>query len=121
MDLLIKNRIITELIVSSMPIVFNIGKILDKLLEESFTENCFLYKIKTKTHHVIFFMEENGSGSSNFLIIKPRNILKFLKPWSILEKKDMPEILADEIFDLSCDVNRRKTLIQKVLKLRAFW
>lgn len=121
MDILIKNIIITELIISSLPVIFNISQIIDKLMEKSFTENCFIYKIKTKTHHVIFFTEESGLGSYNFLIIKPRNILKFLKPWSILEKKDMPEILAEEIFDLSCAVKRRKYCIEKVLLLRAFW
>lgn len=118
MNLIIKNYILTELIVSSIPVVFNLSQIIDKLLETSFTKNMFADRIKTKTHHVVIFSEENGMSSSNFLIIKSRGILK---PWKIMDKNDMPEVLANEIFDLSCAVKRRKVLVEKILSLRAFW
>lgn len=118
MNLIIKNYILTELIVSSIPVVFNLSQIIDKLFETNLTKNMFADRIKTKTHHVVIFMEEIGYGSSNFIIIKLKG---FFKPWLIIDKQDMPGVLANEIFDLSCAVKRRKVLIEKVIGLRAFF
>ena len=75
-----------------------------------------LQKIKTKTHHIRVFFDNQHTAP--LIIIKPRGLLKLWRPMS---KQDMPEFVADQVFDPDCSAEKRKRLLGKIVGLKAFW
>lgn len=73
-------------------------------------------KIKTKTHHIRVFHDDQHTEP--LVIVKPRG---FLKMWQAMERMDMPEFVAEEVFDPDCSREKRKHLLGKAISLKAFW
>lgn len=73
-------------------------------------------KIKTKTHHIRVFFDDQHTEP--MVIVRPRG---FLKMWQAMERADMPEFVAEEVFDPDCSREKRKHLLGKAISLKAFW
>lgn len=66
-----------------------------------------LQKIKTKTHHIRVFFDNQHTAP--LIIIKPRGLLKLWRP------------MSKQVFDPDCSAEKRKRLLGKIVGLKAFW
>ena len=78
-------------------------------------ENFGYYRVKTPTH--VARIVDDAMGEP-LLLVRKRG---FLKQWHNIGPKHIPTFLAEEIFDASCTAKRRAQLLNKIIKLRAFW
>lgn len=76
----------------------------------------YLFNVKTPTHRVKVFLDFRAGG--HLMLFRQRG---FLKQWENADKDEIPSFLAEEIFSVDCPKERREKLVDKVLKLRAFW
>lgn len=113
--LTLKELVVKDFAVTVLGVLYTVIKVIDKITKEE-TKDIRFYKVKTKNHHVRLLVD-NPLGDP-CILIKPRGLFK---EWGIMEKKDVPNCLVENIFDESCSKEKRRRLISKMMGLKAFW
>lgn len=113
--LVLKELVVKDFAVTAMGVLYTVIKIIDKITKEK-TEEIGFYKVKTKRHHVRLLIDNTFDDPC--ILVKPRG---FFKEWSIMDKKDVPKCLVEDIFEESCSKEKRKRLVNKMMGLKAFW
>lgn len=111
----IKELLIKDGAVIVLGVLYHVIKFIDKL-DKSTTTDIRFFKVKTKRYHVRLLMD--GTYDSPCILARKRG---FLKDWSLIEKKDIPECLVQDIFEPTCSNEKRKRLVNKMMELKAFW
>lgn len=111
----LKELVIRDFAVTAMGVLYAVIKVIDKVTKEK-TEDVRFYKLKTKNHHVRLIVD--NSFDDPCILVKPKG---FFKEWTLMEKKDVPSCLVEDIFNDSCSKEKRKRLINKMMGLKAFW
>lgn len=111
----IKDLLIKEGAIMALGVLYALIKILDKF-ERAETTDIRLFKVKTKNYHVRLIVD--NSFDSPAVLARKKG---FLKEWSLIEKKDIPACLVQDIFETSCSKEKRKKLVGKMMELKAFW
>jgi hypothetical protein len=106
----IKERIIREFAIVALDVVYIAAK---RFAKEELKHD-FLYSFRTPTHRVRVL----AVPGDPYLIVRPKG---FGKLWKAIEKKDIPAVMAEEVFAETCTPERRKQLVKKITGLRAFW
>jgi hypothetical protein len=104
-----------EFAVKAMGALYLVIKLIDKIQKED-PKDVRMYKLETKHHHIRLI--QDSSFATPCMLVKQKGLLK---EWRIIDKTDMPECLVEDIFEESCSDEKRKHLINKMMKLKAFW
>lgn len=104
-----------EFAVKAMGVLYVVIRIIDKIQKED-TKDIRVHKLTTKHHHVILVCDK--SFATPCILVKQRG---FLKEWKCIDEKDIPKCLVEDIFEESCSDEKRKRLINKMMRLKAFW
>lgn len=110
----LKDLVVKELAMKAIGALYLFIKVIDKFNKDK-TADVVLYKVKTKNYHVRVLKDSNWDDP--LIVFRRRG---FLKDWTCIDKKNVPEF-AKEIFKDSCSAAQRKRLISKMMELKAFW
>lgn len=104
-----------EFSIRAMSVLYVVIKTIDKIQKED-TKDIRVYKLTTKHHHVRLVCDR--SFATPCMLIKEKG---FLKEWYCIDEKELPQCLVEDIFEETCSDDKRKHLVEKMMKLKAFW
>lgn len=104
-----------EFAVRAMGALYVVIKLIDKIQKED-TKDIRVHKLTTRHHHVRLICDQ--SFTTPCILVKQKG---FLKEWNCIDEKDIPKCLVQDIFEESCSDEKRKQLVSKMMKLKAFW
>jgi hypothetical protein len=113
--LTLKDLVVKEFAVKAMAALCVLIRVIEKVSKEKI-EDIRFYKFKTKNYHVRIMMDTTWQDP--FILFRKKG---FLKEWVCMDRSDVPEFLARDIFSDSCDEKKRKRLVSKMMELKAFW
>lgn len=111
----IKELLIKDGAVIALGLLYHFIKLIDRFDKGNATDIKF-FKVKTKKYHVRLL--KDGAQDSPCVLARRRGLLK---DWDLIEKKDIPACLVQDIFEDTCSPERRKRLVSRMLDLKAFW
>lgn len=110
-----KELVVKDLAIVAMSALAFAIRVIDKVSKRE-TQDIRFYKVKTKNYHVRLLVDQ--SIADPLILIRPRG---FLKDWTCMDRRDIPKCIPQDIFEDSCTQEKRKSLVNKIVELKAFW
>jgi hypothetical protein len=111
----IKELVIKDLAITAMGFLAFAINVIEKVGKQE-TKEIRFFKVKTKNYHVRLLVDQ--SIADPLILVRPRG---FLKDWTCMDRRDIPKCIPQDIFEDSCTQEKRRSLVNKIVELKAFW